>query len=402
MQPPASSRLLVSCARGVAPYLRREILGLGLPALAEPATGVETEGTPADVQRLNLCLRTGQRVLALLLDFRAERPDALYERLRHAPWEDHIPEDGYLTVTSFVRTPAVRDPRYVNVRAKDAIVDRIREARGRRPDSGNERRGAVVFIYWQGASCRVYLDTSGEGLSRRGYRKIPMAAPLPETLAAAVVTATGWDGGAHFVNPMCGSGTLAIEAALLGLGRAPGLLRRDFGFRHLRGFDEAAWRAVRAEIQRRPRRRLGGRIIATDLNPGAVAAARQNARTAGVEQVIEFGVCDFADTPVPEGGGVVVLNPGYGRRLGQEADLAALYGRIGDFFKQRCLGYAGHVFTGNLALAKRIGLRSRRRIRFFNGEVECRLLAFELYAGTRRRFAAAPDATALAGEGPAS
>jgi putative N6-adenine-specific DNA methylase len=263
-------------------------------------------------------------------------------------------------------------------------VDRIREKRGRRPDAGPLRDRAVAHLYWKDDRAAVYLDTSGEPLSRRGYRKHPMAAPMQETLAAAVVTATGWDGSGAFVNPMCGSGTLAIEAALIGLGIAPGLLRENFGFMHLLGFDRGLWGRLRTEAEQAARKRPSGRIIATDIDPRAAAAAKENARLAGVEQCIEFAVCDYAATPVPEGGGVVVVNPEYGERLGEEEALVPVYRGIGDLFKQRCQGYRGYVFTGNAALAKQVGLKPKRSMPFFNSGIECRLLEYELYAGTKR------------------
>jgi putative N6-adenine-specific DNA methylase len=271
------------------------------------------------------------------------------------------------------------------VKCKDAIVDRIRNQCGQRPDSGNERAGAVVFLYWNQDDVKVYLDTSGESLSRRGYRKIPMKAPMQETLAAAVVMATGWNYEGAFVNPMCGSGTLAIEAALLAQGRPPGLLRSNYGFMHIKNFDAAVWQTCRTAARALPKRKMTGPIIASDISADAVAAARQNARTAGVEQLIEFHVCDFSETPVPPGGGVVLLNPEYGERLGSEPELEPLYHNIGDFFKKRCKGYTGYVFTGNLELGKRIGLRSSRRILFFNSQIECRLLGFQLYDGSKRQ-----------------
>ena len=264
-------------------------------------------------------------------------------------------------------------------------MDRFREKTGRRPDSGNERSGVVVFLYWNQGDAKIYIDSSGESLSRRGYRKIPMAAPMAETLAAAVVSATGWTGEGNFINPMCGSGTLAIEAALWAQGRPPGLLRSNYGFMHLKGFDDEAWQKVRQEARVLPKRKFTGKIIASDIRADAVEAARQNARTAGVEQLIEFAVCDFADTALPEGGGVVLFNPEYGERLGDETVLEPVYRRIGDFFKQKCMGYTGYVFTGNLVLGKKIGLRHSRRILFFNANIECRLLAFTLYAGTKRQ-----------------
>lgn len=384
--------ILVACARGIPPYLRAELVSLGFPVKAELESGVETEGTLTDAMRLNLFLRTGNRVLLELARFNTLQPEELYRKLHTLPWEDLLPANGYFTVTSFVQTPAIRDARFANVKCKDAIVDRIRAQRGQRPDSGNERAGAVVFLYWNQDNARIYLDTSGESLSRRGYRKIPMKAPMQETLAAAVVMATGWNGEGAFVNPMCGSGTLAIEAALLAQGRAPGLLRSNFGFMHLSGFDPEAWQAMRTAARALPKRKLEGPIIATDLSAEAVAAAQQNARTAGVEQLIEFRTCDFAETPVPPGAGVVLVNPEYGERLGSEAELEPVYRRIGDFFKQSCKGYTGYLFTGNLELGKRVGLRSFRRILFFNSQIECRLLGFQLYDGSKRKSKAGPPA----------
>ncbi len=269
------------------------------------------------------------------------------------------------------------------MKTKDAIVDRLTELCGVRPDSGPDRDRAVVNVYWKGKRVLVYLDTSGEPLSRRGYRKIPLAAPMQETLAAAVILATGWNGRTSFVNPMCGSGTLAIEAALFAQGKAPGLLRSNYGFIHLKGFDPAAWRKIRAAAHAL-QKETASRIVATDIDPKAVAAARQNARTAGVEQIIEFAVCPFAETPIPERGGIVILNPPYGERIGEQSRLIGLYREIGDFFKQRCGGYRGYIFTGNAALGKEVGLRTKRRITFYNGEIECRLLEYELYEGTRQ------------------
>jgi 23S rRNA G2445 N2-methylase RlmL len=184
---------------------------------------------------------------------------------------------------------------------------------------------------------------------------------------------------------MCGSGTLAIEAALLGLGKAPGLLRPNFAFMHLRGFDADAWEDLRKKARSAARKRFDGRIIVTDRSSDAVTAARKNAITAGVDHLMEFSVCDFAETPIPEGDGAVLLNPEYGERLGEVRRLEDTYHRIGDFFKQKCQGYMGYVFTGNAHLAKQIGLRPKRKIPFYNTTLDCRLLEYELYAGTRKQ-----------------
>ena len=295
------SKILITCPKGIPPWLAGEVRALGFPVVAEGEAAVETEGTLADTMPLNLHLRTGHRVLYLVAAFPAENPDGLYRGLREIPWEEILHERGehaYLSVTSTVDTPSINDARFVNLKAKDAIVDRMQEKCGLRPDSGPDRNRAVVHVFWKGSEVAVYLDTSGEPLSRRGYRKIPLAAPMQETLAAAVILATGWNGRRGFVNPMCGSGTLAIEAALFAEGKAPGLLRSNYGFIHLRGFDPAAWRALRAAAHE-AEKETAARIIATDIDPRAVAAARQNARTAGVEERIEFAVCPFNETPTP-------------------------------------------------------------------------------------------------------
>ena len=378
------SRILVTCAKGIAPFLREELLDLGFPVLSETVAGVSTEGTLDDTMRLNLLLRTGHRVLFLIKSFVASDADALYNAVSEIPWEDYIAEDGYVSVTSSVDNPSISDSRYANVKCKDAIVDRIKEKRGRRPDSGPDQDRTVVNLYWKNDGCSVYFDTSGEPLSRRGYRKIPLAAPMQETLAAAVIKATGWKDNGHFVNPMCGSGTLAIEAALAGLSRASGLLRDNFGFMHLIGFRKPEWDGLRAKAKKTAKKELLHRIIATDIRKEAVGAARKNASAAGVEHLIEFAACDYAATEVPEGGGIVIVNPEYGHRMGMIKELENVYKGTGDFFKQKCRGYTGYIFTGNPDLSKKVGLKANRRVQFFNGAIECRLLEYELYEGSRR------------------
>jgi putative N6-adenine-specific DNA methylase len=385
------NRIFVTCPKGLQSYLATEVRSFGFAVLSESVSGVETEGTLDETMRLNLFLRTGHRVLYLLSEFRAEAPDELYRETAKVPWEDYIFENGRISVTSTVDTPAINDSRFANLKCKDAIADRFMKRFGRRPDSGPERDQAVVHLHWKDEKCALYIDTSGEPLTKRGYRKIPLKAPLQETLAAAIVLATGWNDNGHFINPMCGSGTLAIEAALIGLKIAPGILRNNFCFMHLKGFDKALWEGLRGEALLLGNKTLQNRIIATDISRQAIDAARENARAARVEHLIEYSVSGFAGTPVPDGSGVVLLNPEYGERMGQMDELADTYKGIGDFFKQKCKGYTGFVFTGNPDLAKKIGLRSKRKVQFFNSNIECRLLEYELYEGTKKPSKSEPD-----------
>ncbi|MBI5746918.1 MAG: class I SAM-dependent RNA methyltransferase [Nitrospirae bacterium] len=380
------NKILITCAKGITPFLREELLLLGFPITSETIAGIETEGTMDDTLRLNLLLRTGHRVLFLLKAFRAKDADDLYREVSDIAWEEYIAGDGYVCVTSSVDNPTIKTSLFANVKCKDAIVDRIREKCGQRPDSGSDRDRAVVNLYWKDENCSIYLDTSGEPLSKRNYRKIPMNAPMQETLAAAVIRATGWNGSGNFINPMCGSGTLAIEAALAGINRASGILRDNFGFMHLKGFNESLWKELRTQAKKEANKTLDCRIIATDIRRDAVEAARNNAATARVEHLIEFAVCDYSATSIPEGSGVVILNPEYGERMGKVKELEGVYKGIGDFLKQKCGGYTGYIFTGNPELAKKVGLRAKRRVPFFNGAIECRLLEYELYEGSRKKL----------------
>ena len=377
--------LRITCGRGIAPYLRAELDALGVAVTGETPAGVDAMGTLADTLRMNLRLRTALRVLWEAARVEADKPERLYAQAAELPWEEWIAADGYVCVNGFTQTSSIRDSRFAALTLKDAIVDRIQKTRGRRPDSGSDTNRSVVFLFWREREARIYLDTSGDTLARRGYRKESLKAPLQETLAAAIVLATEWNRQTAFVNPMCGSGTLAIEAALLAGNRTPGLLRDNFGFMHILGFPKAQWNTLRAEAEREIQPwSAEPAIVATDIDPRAVEAARRNAVRAGVKEGIAFRVCDFAESPMPAGGGVVALNPPYGERLGDARELEPLYRRIGDFFKQRGHGYTGYVFTGNPALGKRVGLRGNRKVTFSNSELECRLLGYRLYAGTIR------------------
>ncbi len=371
-----------TCDNGLTPWLAQELAGCNIRR--EHRTGVELTGTLEDCERLNLTSRIAYNILYQLTEFDCPDMQTLYREVNRLPWEDILPLESHFAVVSKVTTEVVNDTRLPNLKVKDAIVDRIKSRCGARPDSGKERDGAVVHLNWHESKAWLYLNTSGSKLSDRGYRKMPHLAPLRETLAAGLLRAAGYDGTQMFVNPMCGSGTLAIEAALQARGAAAGLLRDNYGFKHLKGFDPEFYAGLRAELRNGRRQGPYPAIVATDIDPEAIAAARQNARTAGVEEMIAFGVCDFAETTLPAGTpGIVMLNPEYGIRLGDAAALEPVYKRIGDWFKQRCAGWMGYVFTGNLDLAKKIGLKASRRFEFFNGQIDCRLLRYELYASTR-------------------
>ncbi|MGN6396458.1 MAG: THUMP domain-containing class I SAM-dependent RNA methyltransferase [Mucilaginibacter sp.] len=378
------NKIIITCNKRLSPYLQQEVEELGFKPTRVFQTGVELLGTVNDCIALNLNLRCASQVLYHLKSFRAADPKQLYDELVAIEWEKLIDFSGYFSVTSNVNNEHITTPLFANVKVKDAIADRIKSIKGVRPNSGADANKTVVHLYWQDDRADIFLDTSGETLAKHSYRKIPGKAPMLEALAASTIMATRWDRKSTFINPMCGSGTLAIEAALLATDKSPGLFRMNYGFMHIMGYDETVFFTERRKLKDKAKKETGFKIIASDISADAVDIAQKNAKTAGVEHLIDFSVCDFADTPVPEMPGIIMFNPEYGERLGTHAKLEATYKRVGDFMKTRCLGYRGYVFTGNPDLAKVIGLKASRRIEFYNGKLDCRLLEYELYQGTRR------------------
>lgn len=377
--------ITITCHKRITPYLEQEVKDLGFDIEGRFITGVRISGTVNDCIKLNLNLRCASQVLYSLKQFEASHADAIYNSLVHYPWEQILPDGGYFSVTSNVSNETINNNLFANLRVKDAIVDRLREKTGERPSSGSELTGAVFNLFWKKDQAEIFIDTSGNSLARHGYRKIPGLAPMLEALASATIYATRWNRVSPFVNPMCGSGTLAIEAALMATNRRPGLFRTNYAFMHLWGYDDAVYFKEDALLEEQIIDVPGLRIIATDYSERAVENAKKNAVAAGVAKLIEFNVCDFAHTEVPQNvPGVMFVNPEYGERLGQVQELEVTYKRIGDFMKQRCSGYYGYIFTGNLELAKKTGLKANRRIEFYTSTIDCRLLEYELYAGSRK------------------
>jgi Predicted N6-adenine-specific DNA methylase len=379
------NKVIITCNKRLSPYLQQEVKELGFDIVRAFPTGVELKVSVNDTIKLNLNLRTASQILYSLKEFSANNPTELYEELSTIAWEELIQFDGYFSVSSNVDNETISTPLFANVKVKDAIVDRIKDKKGMRPNSGPENNKAVVHLYWKDDRAEIFIDTSGETLAKHGYRKIPGKAPMLEALAASTIIASKWDGESAFVNPMCGSGTLAIEAALIATNRKPGLLRMNYSFMHFIGYDETVFFQERRLLKDQINKKAAPQIIATDISEEAINVSKMNARTAGVEQLISFEVCDFAETHVPKEGGVILFNPEYGERLGTHTKLEITYKRMGDFMKQECKGYRGYIFTGNPDLAKKIGLRASRRIEFYNGKLDCRLLEYELYEGTREK-----------------
>ncbi len=379
-----SSRIIVTCSNRLSPYLQQEIIKLGFTPIRIFKTGVELEGTMQDCIKLNLNLRCASQVLFSIKEFRAVNADDVYKIALDVEWENIIPAEGYFSISSNVSNETITNNLFANVKLKDAIADRFKDKTGARPDSGSTLNGVVIHLYWKEEAAEIFIDTSGETLSKHGYRKIPGKAPMLESLAAGVIYATNWNKETPFINPMCGSGTIAIEAALMATNRVPGLYRSNYSFMHLQGFEKEMYESEFEKIEAQVVENASLKIIVSDISEDAINVSKVNAGMAGVEDMLMYEVCDFQQTTLPEvEGSVIIFNPEYGDRLGEEIELEETYALMGDFMKKKCKGYTGYIFTGNLELAKKIGLKPKRRIEFFTSKIDCRLLEYELYAGSR-------------------
>jgi len=395
--------IIISCAKELSRWTEKEARSLGYGIVETTENTVVVRGSMRDVMSLNLNLRTAHRVLVPLLRAECRNIRDLYNLAKSIDWENILEANGYFSVSSIVHNMTIRDTRLPSLYTKDAIADRMREKTGRRPDSGGENIGAAVFVYWERDEILFYIDTTGEPLSKRGYRKIPGSAPMQETLAAACIMAMEWDCRKPFVFPMCGSGTPAIEAALMAIGRKPGLLKGHFAFQSIKGYDRIIpgekapkvaprqkfgatpaqiWKEMVTAAKDGEKKECPAKIIATDISPEAVDNAHSNAIAAGVSQHIVFKDCDFADSPIPEEEGFIFFNPEYGIRLGTTEDLSPVYERIGTFLSEKCRGWTGGLITGNPDLAKMVNLYWRNRVPFFNGPIDCRLF---IYPGCRTK-----------------
>ncbi|MGE5192869.1 MAG: THUMP domain-containing class I SAM-dependent RNA methyltransferase [Deltaproteobacteria bacterium] len=396
-------------ARGIEPVTAAELERLGSRNVRPVTGGVHFEGDMRLLYRASVWLRTASRILRPLRDFAAQTPEMLYSQTRRVRWEDFLEPTKTLAVHATIEGAAGRaeharahppdrrdvtrgrfGPRkpvpqgihhsmFAALKIKDAIVDRLRREQGSRPNVDKEHPDILVHAHFAGGRCTLSLDATGPSLHERGYRIKTTAAPLKETLAAAIVDLTGWDGSAPFFDPMCGSGTLVIEAALKALRIAPGLARPSFGFQRWPEFDGTVWQEVVNEAKKERLAAPPGEFVATDRDPEAIEAARENARRAGVEKFIRFDVRQFGamSPPTPQPG-FLVTNPPYGARLGEEAEVKALYEEMSEVLKTRYAGWKIFILAGNLGLARHITLTATEKTKLYNGPLECRLLKFEI------------------------
>ena len=375
----SQQQFFATTAKGVEEVLAAELVRLGVSEVTPVGGGVRFAGGMEAAYRANLWLRSASRVLMPLAEFACETPEELYQGARAVPWTEYLTPSMTLAVDCNLRDSALTHSGFVALKTKDAIVDELRDRCGSRPNVDTKDPDLRVNVRLFRNRCTLSLDCSGTPLDRRGYRLDRHEAPLKENLAAALVELSGWDGSTPFLDPMCGTGTIAIEAALKALRIPPGLLRTGFGFQRWPGFDRGLWDRLVDEARQGMLSALPAPVLGSDISHSAVAMAHENARRAGVGGVLSLGRGEIAELSAPAGPGVLIFNPPYGKRLGEEEALKPLYKEIGDVMKKRCKGYTAYLFTGNLELAKSVGLKASRRIVLYNGPIECRLLKYEMY-----------------------
>jgi putative N6-adenine-specific DNA methylase len=372
--------LVATCSRGLEEVLREELLALGHDDASCGRGVVSFRGDLDAVYRANLWLRTATRVLRHLSEGPAGSREALYDLASKVAWEEVVARGQTIAVEAAGKADAFRNTGFAALTVKDAVVDRLRARRGSRPDVARKGADVRIHVHLAGEHSGLALDSSGDPLSHRGYRPRGGPAPLSETLAAGVLLLAGFDGSRPLLDPMAGTGTIAIEAALIATRTAPGS-RRSFACERWCDHEPARLAKARetARVRRRPPPAV---IVASDNEPRAAAAASRNAREAGVGDVVSVEARDVRDLVLPGAHAVIVTNPPYGERLGDPAALETFYRELGDTLKRRAAGATAWLLVGNLELAKSIGLRTSRRIVLFNGPIECRLLRFDLYAGS--------------------
>lgn len=368
-----------STARGLVEPLEQELKDLGLKVTDRYIGGVFFEGPWEHCYKANLHSRLASRILKPILDFTAYQPEELYNQIRRHDFTKYIKPTQTISIDASVSESMMRDQRFVAMKVKDAIVDQFREKFGVRPDVDNENASLRINVRVIKNQFNVAIDTSGDSLFKRGYRTETGEAPLKENLAAGLLKVTEWDGKSPLVDFMCGSGTFLIEAAMMAMNIAPGINRKRFGFQNWLNFDKAAWEKVVQEAMDAEKTELPFKFYGFDIDSKMIRTAKENARNAGVDGVIEFKKESVATVEPPVEKGMIVVNPPYGARIGDEDNLRDVYRDLSFTLKHRFKGWDAWILSGNKELIADLKLKSTKKHFVFNGNIECRFLKYSMF-----------------------
>ena len=366
-------------ARGLEAIAAGELEQLGAKNIRPDFTGVHFQGDKALLYRVNLWARTIFRVLVPVAEVKSYNAQQLYRSVQKLNWADHLHPDMSIAVNCTGKNNHLNHTHFTALQIKNAIVDWQRDKYGKRSNIDVNHPDLLINAHIHQNHCILSLDSSGASLHRRGYRPAMGIAPLKETLAAALITMSEWTPDLPFLDPLCGSGTLAIESALKALNIAPGLYRQQFGFQTWLDFDRSLWQQIKQEAKESQLSQLSVPIIGSDRDLDLIEQAKVNAHNCGLEQQVKFHQRELSQIEAPADKGIIICNPPYGQRLGKAEELGGLYKLLGDVFKQRFTGWTAYILTGNKELAKKIGLRTSRRLPIYNGSLPCTLLKYELY-----------------------
>ena len=376
-----TEQFFAPCPRGLETALAAELARIGAADVTIAEGGVGFKGELALACRANLESRIASRILWRVGGGAYRDEHALYELVKAIDWTRHFLPTRTLRVDIAATRSPLPSLEFATLRVKDAVCDRMRADTGVRPSIDKRQPDVRVSAYLTDRDATIYVDTSGEPLFKRGYRRDAEEAPLRENLAAGLLALTGWNPALPLLDPMCGSGTIAVEAALIAADRAPGLAR-TFGFQKLAWFDGPAWQRLKQTARDRVRVAPAAPLIfASDVAAGAIAKTQSNLRTAQVDAFVRVEQADLLSRVAPADHGILLCNPPYGVRLADQEQLARFYPLLGDALKQRFPGWTAHLFSSDLRLPKLIHLKVARKTPLFNGALECRLFEFPIVAG---------------------
>ncbi len=363
---------------GLEDVLAEELKGWGAEEVETSRRAVTFVGDKKLIYILNYHSRLALRFLIPLEDMEIKGQDDLYNAVYNIPWEDWITVNNTIAVDTLLNSSMFKHNHFPSLKAKDAIVDRFRKQTGDRPSVDPEEADMRIHLRVQQNQLYISIDSSGRSLNKRGYRDSGHIAPLNEVLAAGLVALSEWDCNSTFLDPMCGSGTILIEAAMKARGIPAGSLRSYFPFKKWKGFDKDLWNEVKNMESIGASTSMIPDMLGFDHSGKALSEARENIRRAGLTAFIELEKAEFGEYRAPRKKGIIIMNPPYGERI-QPEDIDALYKEIGDIFKQKFEGFQAWILSANMEALKKVGLKSKRRIPLYNGKLECRFVNYELY-----------------------
>lgn len=381
--------MLAKTFKGLEEVLAQELIELGANDVLIERRAVSFKGDKALLYRANLCLRTALRVLVPVISFKTKNTDGLYEQLKRLDWSRYMTEDTSFAIDATVYSETFRNSLFVTYRVKDAIADYWNRKTGKRPNVSTREPDLLVNVHIANEQVTVSLDSSGESLHKRGYRVATTEAPINEVLAAGMLLMAGWKGQSDFYDPMCGSGTILIEAALIARNIAPGVFRQSFAFEKWKDFDAELWNDIYNDDS--AERDFNHHIYGSDASFYAIQQAAKNVKSAGVQKDIDLRQIRMEEikssnlqifqssNPSP----IVMLNPPYGERLKSNKEMEDLYGAIGTALKHQFAGSTAWIISSNAAAMKCIGLKPSKKYRLLNGELDCQFNRYDLFAGKR-------------------